>query len=501
MAPWSLNEVSEHNSAQSCWVVIHNNVYDVTEFLPEHPGGAAIILRYAGGDATEVYDQIHVPDALDKCLPGEKHLGPVQPDAARRLTEERIARKKTKDEVRVEEAHKRKPPLSHILSLAAMEKVASDVLSHKAWSYYSSSSDDTISAFLLVAISPVEIYIPAAYSENARAFSRFFFNARVMRPVGDCDPSTTILGYSSSIPVFVSGAALARLGHPKGEINITRAAAKEGIIQMVSSNASLSKEDIMAAADPTQTLFFQLYKNRDDDKALKRVQEVVGLGYKAIFLTVDAIVAGNREEDIRCPWVLEELESGKPAVWDENAPVEDVNLGGTAGNLVNRDDRNMKWEKTVPWLRSVTTLPIVIKGVQCVADAVAAAEAGVDGILLSNHGGRQLDYSMPPIEVLYRLQRQRPDVFLKLEVYIDGGIYRGTDVVKALCLGAKAVGLGRAFLYAQSAYGEAGAAKVVQLMRREIVTAMQLVGASNVTDLKPEMVERVDWECLPKSKL
>ena len=138
-----------------------------------------------------------------------------------------------------------------------------------------------------------------------------------------------------------------------GEINITRAAATEGIIQMVSSNASLSYESIMAATAPTQVLFFQLYKNRDDDKALKRVEEVVGLGYKAIFLTVDAIVAGNREEDIQCPWVLEELESGKPAVWDETAPVEDVNLGGTAGNLVNRDDRNMTWQKVL----QVTPIP------------------------------------------------------------------------------------------------------------------------------------------------
>lgn len=103
----------------------------------------------------------------------------------------------------------------------------------------------------------------------------------------------------------------------------------------------------MAAATPTQPLFFQLYKNRDDDVALKRVQDVVRLGYKAIFLTVDALVPGNREEDIRCPWVLEELETGKAAVWDENAPVEDVNLGGTAGNLVNRDDRNMTWEKVI----------------------------------------------------------------------------------------------------------------------------------------------------------
>ncbi|KAF6766328.1 cytochrome b2 [Ephemerocybe angulata] len=484
MPAWSLQEVTEHRTAKSCWVIIHNNVYDVTDFLPEHPGGAAIILRYAGQDATEVYDQIHAPDALEKFLPASKHLGPVETEAAARLSHERNTRKKTKDEVRVEEAHKKKPPLSRVLSLAAMEKIASETLSHKAWAYYSSSSDDTIT-----------------HSENARAFSRFFFNARVMRPVGDCDPSTTILGYSSSIPVFVSGAALAKLGHPQGEVNITRGAGKEGILQMVSSNASLSPEAIIEAATPSQTLFFQLYKNRVDELAEKRVRNIEQLGYRAIFLTVDAIVAGNREEDIRSPWVLEELESGQPAVWDENAPVEDVNLGGTAGNLVNRDDRNMTWEKTIPWLRGITKLPIIVKGIQCVEDAVAAAEAGVDGILISNHGGRQLDYSMPPIEVLYRIRRQRPDVFDKLEVYIDGGIYRGTDVIKALCLGAKAVGLGRAFLYAQSAYGEAGVVKIIQLLRHEIVTSMQLIGAARVSDLKPEMVERVDWEPRPKARL
>lgn len=130
-----------------------------------------------------------------------------------------------------------------------------------------------------------------------------------------------------------------------GEVNITRAAGKAGIIQMVSSNASLSFEAIIEAASPSQPLFFQLYKNRVDEIAEKRVRDVVRMGYKAIFLTVDAIVAGNREEDVRSPWVLEEQETGKSAVWDENAPVENVDMGGTAGALVNKDDRDMTFEK------------------------------------------------------------------------------------------------------------------------------------------------------------
>jgi L-lactate dehydrogenase (cytochrome) len=146
------------------------------------------------------------------------------------------------------------------------------------------------------------------------------------------------------------------LGH-SGEANITRGAWKEGIIQMVSSNASLSYAQIMAAAAPSQTLFFQLYKNKDDTVAEARVREVEQLGYKAIFLTVDAIVAGNREADIRSPWTLEDQESGTAPVWDENAPVDEINLGGTAGALVNNDDRDMTWEKAsfqpTVWLMSV----------------------------------------------------------------------------------------------------------------------------------------------------
>ncbi|KAF9532062.1 FMN-dependent dehydrogenase-domain-containing protein [Crepidotus variabilis] len=485
MASKTLAEVSQHKSSSSCWVIIQNKVYDVTEFLPEHPGGAEIILKYGGRDATGVYEPIHPPDALKKNLPASKHLGSLTQESIRVIDEQNDNREKTKDELRVEQARKKMPPLDRILSLADMEIVARQVLSYKALAYYSSAADDEFTN-----------------RENARAFLRFFFKPRVMRPVSFCDPSTTILGFRSSIPVFVSGAALAKLGHPDGEANITRGARQGDIIQMVSSNASLSYAEIAQAADPAQTLFFQLYKHKDDEIAVKRIQEVESLGYKALFLTVDAIVAGNRESDIRSPWVLEEQENG-PLYFnqEEKKPEAGLNVFGTAGALVANDDRDMTWEKTIPWLRSITKLPVVVKGIQCVEDAVLAVEAGVDGILLSNHGGRQLEFSLPPMEVLYALRRERPDVFDRVEVYIDGGVQRGTDVVKALCLGAKAVGLGRPFLYAQSAYGTAGVSKLVEILQREILTAMRLLGASSIHELRPEMIQRVDWEPRRASKL
>ncbi|KAG7450375.1 uncharacterized protein BT62DRAFT_984887, partial [Guyanagaster necrorhizus] len=463
---FTLQQVAEHSTASSCWVIIKDRVYDVTDFLSEHPGGAQIILKYAGKDATLAYEPIHPPDALEKNLPPSKHLGTLNTDVALQMEELRIHRMKTKDELRVEQALRERPPLNHILSLSDMEAVARHILSLKALSYYSSAADDNISC-----------------EENAIAFRRFFFNARVMRPVLHCDPSTTILGYKSSIPVFVSAAALAKLGHPLGEINITRAAHKASIIQMVSSNASLSYAEIASAASSSQPLFFQFYKSSDNAVAEQRIREVEKLGYKAIWLTVDAIVAGKREIDIKSPWELETIENGKPTYHSDLDGLELVDETGTAGALVSKDDQDMTWEKTIPWLRSLTKLPIVIKGIQSVEDAILAADAGVDGILLSNHG-----------EVLYRLRQHRPDVFDKLEVYIDGGIQRGTDVVKALCLGAKAVGMGRPFLYAQSAYGEIGVLKILKILEKEIVTAMKLVGAASVKDLTPDLVSALVWD-------
>ncbi|KAI5121350.1 hypothetical protein M0805_000658 [Coniferiporia weirii] len=501
---FTLSEVARHDSSKSCWVIIQNNVYDVTDFLSEHPGGAKIILKYAGKDATAAYEPIHPPDALEKNLPPEKHLGPIDASAAQAIKKADAEKKKTQDELRVEKAEKEKPPLSRILNAQEMETVAKKILSYKAWAYFCSAGDDEIT-----------------YAENIRAFSRLFFHARVLRPISVCDPSTTILGYKSSIPLFVSAAALAKLGHPAGEANITRGCGRTGTIQMVSSHASLSYAQIAEArVHKDQPLFFQLYKH-EDARAVQRIREVERLGYNAIFLTVDAPVAGHRERDIHAPFVLADQEreaerlAGKGSGADlPQEPEADEKGEGTAGAMLNSIDRDLSWEKTIPWLRSVTKLPIVIKGIQCVEDAVLAAEAGVDGILISNHGGassgmsdfhdpvnllmqiqgRQLDYSMPSIEVLYRLRKQRPDVFSKMEVYMDGGVRRGSDVLKALCLGAKAVGMGRSFLYAQSAYGEEGVERLLRILETEIVLGMRLLGARSVSELVPEMVEKVDWQ-------
>ncbi|KAI0318489.1 FMN-dependent dehydrogenase-domain-containing protein [Amylostereum chailletii] len=472
---WSLSEVADHNSRSSCWVIVHNKVYDVTEFLPDHPGGQKVILQYAGRDATAAYEPIHPPGTLEKNLPPQKCLGDLALDAKEAISRVNAEKKKTVDEARVERAQKRKPPITRMLSLHDLEAVARQILSYKALAYYSSASDDEIT-----------------FQENARAFHRFFFHPRVLRAVSHCDPGTTILGFQSSIPVFVSGAALAKLGHPLGEANITRGAYSTGIIQMISSNSSLSSGEISESrGSPDQTLFFQLYKRKDTRVAENRVKEIESQGYKAIFLTVDAVVAGNRERDNRAPFEIEDMERGSSDgsdSKDDSLANEVAQGGGTAGALLAGDDLDLTWSQTISWLRSITKLPIVLKGIQCVEDAVLAAEAGVDGIMLA----------LPPIEVLHKLRQQRPDVFDKLEVYLDGGVRRGTDVLKALCLGARAVGMGRPFLYAQSAYGAEGVVKAVQILEREIVTGMRLLGATNVRELVPSMVERVDWQPIAK---
>jgi L-lactate dehydrogenase (cytochrome) len=223
-------------------------------------------------------------------------------------------------------------------------------LSHEVSAYYSSAADDQISEWWR-GFSKLNFADPSeAHTENIRAFSRFFFHPRVLRAVSQCDPSTTILGCRSSLPIFVSSAALAKLGHPLGEINITRGAGRTGVIQIVSTNASFSASEIAAArVSPDQTLFFQLYKKRDDSEAEKLVREVEALGYRAIFLTVDAIIAGRRDRDIKAPFVLEDQEKDtaghQPSAGGPQAEEEEGDTLGTAGALVAANDVDMTWEK------------------------------------------------------------------------------------------------------------------------------------------------------------
>jgi L-lactate dehydrogenase (cytochrome) len=231
---WSLEEVQRHNSADSCWIIIENNVYDVTEFLDSHPGGRDIILKYAGKDATLVYQPIHPKDALKDNLPASKHLGPVDSRTAAALDVFQQNRTKTKDELRVEKALKERPPLDHILNIAEIEVgrflkkfTPQPIICSKLLAACCLIRPGLtipllqMMGFVGMMCCPLRSLkcCELANIENAHAFTRFFFNARVLRPVSHCDPSTTILGFRSSIPVFVSGAALAKLGHPLGTLH------------------------------------------------------------------------------------------------------------------------------------------------------------------------------------------------------------------------------------------------------------------------------------------
>ncbi|KZT70521.1 hypothetical protein DAEQUDRAFT_725456 [Daedalea quercina L-15889] len=458
----SYEEIKKHNTRESCWVIIDGQVYDATSVLEWHPGGAAVILKNAGKDATKVFVPVHPPNTLQS-LPMEAHIGPVDP-----ATMPEDVNQPTEEEIRIAEAREKLPPPSAAINLHDIEILAEKVLTRTAWAYYRSTADDE-----------------ATYLENSSAFRRFWFRPRVMNKISQISTTTTLFGLPSSLPVFICPAALYRLGHPDGEMNAVRAAGQEGIIKSISNNASCSTEECMSAKLPGQDLVFQLYLNKDRAASEVLIKKIEAQGFKAIMLTVDAAVPGKRELDQRAK--DEDL---------KEMPSASGNSGssgmGVSHAISGYQDPDILWED-IPWLRRRTKLPIIIKGIQCVEDAEKALEEyGVRAIILSNHGGRELDFSPAPMTVLYELYQQRPDLLKKHEVYIDGGVRRGTDVLKALCLGARGVGLGRPFLYGNGVWGEEGCRRVIHIMREEIETGMRLLGVTSLDQLRPELLSYMD---------
>ncbi|KAG8955612.1 hypothetical protein FRC04_007603 [Tulasnella sp. 424] len=460
----SAAEVAKHNTRESCWIIVHGHAYDVTEFLDDHPGGSKIILKYAGKDATEEYDPIHPPDAITSNLPPEKHLGPVDPDTVKQTPKELTAEQKQR-----EERSRLKPPIDECLNLHDFEAVAKATLPDKAWAYYSSAADDEIT-----------------HRDNRAAFQRIWFRPRILRDVTHVDWSTTILGHRSPMPVYITATALGKLGHPDGELNLTRAAGKHGVIQMIPTLASCSFDEIMDAGVQDQVFFMQLYVNKDREKTKKIVKHAEKRGVKALFITVDAPQLGRREKDMRM-----KFEDSGAAVQAKSNEKVDRNQGA-ARAISSFIDPGLSW-KDIPWFRSITKMPIILKGVQCWEDAVLAAEAGCDGIVLSNHGGRQLDTARSGIEILPEVvdELRKRGLFPnpKFSIFVDGGVRRATDILKAVALGATAVGVGRAFIYAFSAYGQEGVEKAIKILDDEFEMNMRLIGARNISEVVPSMVD------------
>lgn len=446
-------------------MIIHGKAYDVTDFLPEHPGGMAIIMKYAGQDATKKFQPIHPPDTLDKYLPKTKHLG----DVTGTLNEENSPEEEEEDPYEVQrlENEKNKPPLSQMYNLLDFEYVARRVMNKVGWAYYSSGADDEITI-----------------RENHRAFHRIWFRPRVMVDVTKVDISTVMLGTKTSVPFYISATALGRLGHNDGETVLTQAAANEDVIQMIPTLSSCSFDEIVDAATDKQTQWMQLYVNANREITKEFVQHAEKRGVKGLFITVDAPQLGRREKDMRSKYLAEAAD-----VQDEEEDKIDRSQGA-ARAISSFIDTSLSW-KDIPWFRSVTKMPLVLKGVQRSEDALKAVKYGLDGIVLSNHGGRQLEFARSGIEVLVEVMSalRKKGWENKIEVYVDGGIRRGTDILKALCLGAKGVGIGRPFIYAMSAYGVPGVTRAIQLLKDELEMNMRLIGATSLDQLNPSFVD------------
>ncbi|GAK62553.1 L-mandelate dehydrogenase [Moesziomyces antarcticus] len=466
----SMDTVAQYNKLPSeggkgLWVVIKGEVYDVTEFVDNHPGGRNIILKNAGKDVTELYEPIHPPTALEENLDASKHIGQVDPSTVQIKQAGEESDKDRKKRL----ARENLPSLGSVLNLDDFERIANTILSDQAWAYYSSAADDEVT-----------------YAQNRAAFQRIVFRPRILRAIGEVDCSVRLIdshgkGYDSSLPVYISPAAMAKLGHPDGELNLTRGAGKAQIIQGISANASVGLDEMLDNRKEGQPIVYQLYVNKDRAASERILKKVEDKGCSAVMLTVDAPVMGKRERDMRVKG--DEVEMGVDHGKDVKAKG-----GGVAQAISGYIEPNLTWDD-IKWFRKTCKLPLYLKGIQTVEDIELAVKHGVEGVVISNHGGRSLEYAPAPIDVLVELRQRRPDLFDKIEVFLDGGVRRGTDVLKAVALGAKAVGLGRPFLYAQSGYGEAGVTRAIQILEDEIHRGMRLLGVSSLDQLTPEMID------------
>ena len=366
----------------------------------------------------------------------EKHLGYVDPATISKFANSE------------ESPGSRKPSLPHIslcMSLDDMEQAAEKVLSPRAFSYFHSAADSL-----------------ASLQKNVADWKKITFRPRVLRNVARVSMQRTIMGQRSNLPFFIAPAAMGILAHEDAELGLTRGAARKNIPFCVSTYSSVHRQDIAACLKTEASggcLFFQLFVPEPSLGARNLIAEARKLGFKALVVTVDTPVVGRREED-------ERYKAQVAYVTGETVPIltmADQNPSGQPPVLRGVHSSTLDWNDLV-WIRETwaATGPIILKGIQTAEDAKKAYTLGIDGIYLSNHGGRQIDHGPSSIRTLLEIRKFCPELLGRIDIYLDGGIKRGSDVVKALCLGATAVSLARPFMYALGAYGTDGVIKAIE---------------------------------------
>jgi L-lactate dehydrogenase (cytochrome) len=330
------------------------------------------------------------------------------------------------------------------------------------------------------------------------AFERVEFRPRVLRDVTAVDTATSILGRPSALPLAFAPTGFTRMMHHQGERAVARVAEAVGIPYALSTLGTTSIEDVAAAA-PGARKWFQLYVWRDRGAGKELVERALAAGYEALILTVDVPVAGARLRDARNGLTIPPSltlrtvvdAATHPAWWFNllsTEPLEFASLTsseGTVAELINRMFDPSLTVRDVSWLRETWPGPLIVKGIQHVDDARMVVDAGVDAIVVSNHGGRQLDRAPTPLEVLPAVAEAVGD---RAEVLLDGGVRSGADVVAAVALGARACLVGRAYLYGLMAGGERGVRRAVDILAVEIARTLQLLGVDGVGGLEPEHV-------------
>ncbi|MFM1864882.1 MAG: hypothetical protein RL677_662 [Actinomycetota bacterium] len=329
-------------------------------------------------------------------------------------------------------------------------------------------------------------------------FDSVEFSPRVLRDVTNIDTSIDLLGKPNSLPFAFAPTGFTRMMNYQGEIAVAKVAEKYGLAYGLSTLGTTSPEDL-AKAVPGARLWFQLYMRRDTKLNEELVARVKKMGYETIILTVDTVVGGSRFRDVRNGLTIPPKLSGKtlfdmarhPHWWMNlltTAPLEFASLknsGGTVQELINKIFDPSINLKDIEWLRKNWDGKILVKGVQSVDDAKMLMKTGIDGIILSTHGGRQLDKAPVPLELLPEVKKA---VGNKLKVFLDGGVMSGSDILAAIGFGADAVFVGRAYLYGIMAGGQKGVERVVEILKKEIETNMRLMGITSLAELTPDRV-------------
>ena len=343
---------------------------------------------------------------------------------------------------------------------------------------------------------------------NVEAFQELEFRPRVLRDVSKLDLSTTLFDRQLPIPLILSPTGFTRIADPQGELAVARAAHRAGLPYTLSTMSTRSIEEVAQASGPGARNWFQVYVWRDRALVQNLLERAKAAGFEAIVITVDTAVLGRRERDVRRGFTLPPkvglktlLDGARHPAWTLNLlrsePISFANLTGSSAGVgsspvrladyINSQfDPSLSW-RDIEWFRANWSGPIILKGIQSVADARLAAEIGVDAIAISNHGGRQLDGAPTPIELVQPIAQALGG---RVPLICDGGIRRGSDIAKAVALGAHAVMIGRAYLYGLGAAGEAGVDHVLDLFATGLARTMSLIGCTSIAELTPEMVTK-----------